>query len=195
MGIKTNIKIPQPEEYPGLVDLWAAAVRSTHDFLREPDFQAIKELVGSTYLPAMRLYGFYYSASETAGRRDLSFGAAVLSRQDAFPENGLCAGFIGHSDVSETALRRLPDAGFAQIPAVQVEMLFVDPAFQRRGIGRALLDYSGAMYPSLFLDVNEQNRAGVCFYQKYGFQILARSAKDGQGRPYPLLHLWRRPRS
>ena len=29
------------------------------------------------------------------------------------------------------------------------------------------------------------------FYERVGFRVTGRSAKDGEGRPYPLLHLVR----
>jgi putative acetyltransferase len=38
-------------------------------------------------------------------------------------------------------------------------------------------------------DVNEQNGQAVGFYKRMGFTATGRSPLDGQGRPYPLLHL------
>lgn len=40
-----------------------------------------------------------------------------------------------------------------------------------------------------FVDVNEQNEQGVEFYRHMGFHVINRSEYDGQGRPFPLLHL------
>ena len=39
------------------------------------------------------------------------------------------------------------------------------------------------------LDVNEQNPQALAFYQRMGFQVVGRSAVDGQGNPFPLLHM------
>jgi putative acetyltransferase len=39
------------------------------------------------------------------------------------------------------------------------------------------------------VDVNEQNTKAVGFYERIGFKRTGRSRLDGQGRPYPLLHL------
>ena len=39
------------------------------------------------------------------------------------------------------------------------------------------------------LDVNEQNPQAYCFYQKQGFKKYSRSELDGQGNPFPVLHL------
>lgn len=179
MDADAHIKKPVPAEYPALVNIWAAAVRATHDFLNESDFQDIQARLADTYFPAVELYGFYSPDVDTAGLA----GSAVL------PENGLCAGFMGLSDVGDESEKRLSAAGLPRVTARQVEMLFVDPAFQRRGIGRALLDFARRSWPCLLLDVNEQNGAATQFYFKYGFTAIGRSELDGQGRPYPLLHL------
>jgi putative acetyltransferase len=40
-------------------------------------------------------------------------------------------------------------------------------------------------------DVNEQNAQAVGFYEHMGFTRTGRSPLDGQGRPYPLIHLAR----
>ena len=179
MDADAYIKKPVPAEYPVLVNIWAAAVRATHDFLREADFQDIRACLADTYFPAVELYGFYYADAAAAGLA----GSAVL------PENGLCAGFMGLSDVDEETVMKLVATNGQHTPTRQVEMLFVDPAFQRRGIGRALLDFARRRWPCLLLDVNEQNGAAAQFYFKYGFTAIGRSELDGQGRPYPLLHL------
>jgi putative acetyltransferase len=42
------------------------------------------------------------------------------------------------------------------------------------------------------VDVNEQNPAAVGFYEALGFVVVSRSPVDGDGRPFPLLHM-RRP--
>ena len=39
------------------------------------------------------------------------------------------------------------------------------------------------------VDVNEQNPQAYCFYQKRGFKKYSRSELDGQGNPFPVLHL------
>lgn len=73
--------------------------------------------------------------------------------------------------------------------AVSVEMLFINPAWHRRGIGRALLDHAKSLGSPVILDVNEQNGGAVAFYLKQGFEITGRSPLDASGKPYPLLHL------
>lgn len=39
------------------------------------------------------------------------------------------------------------------------------------------------------VDVNEQNEQALGFYQHIGFSVTGRSPVDGQGKPYPLLHM------
>lgn len=83
-------------------------------------------------------------------------------------------------------------AGFIGCNGAQVEMLFVEPRCFRHGVGRALLEHARALHPRLTLDVNEQNPQALAFYERQGFRVVGRSALDGQGNPYPLLHMeWR----
>lgn len=96
----------------------------------------------------------------------------------AGPDGG-CLGFMG--------IAREPDSSGSR-----VEMLFVHPARQRTGVGRALLQYAKNMAKALCLDVNEQNPGALAFYLSQGFEISGRSPLDSSGWPYPLLHLcWR----
>lgn len=190
MNFASHIKKPERAEYPALTAVWAAAVRATHHFLSETDFQDIHAQVCNKYLPAMDLYAFYYPDPMAAGLGRTVADCAAWPGKGTLPENGLCAGFIGRSAITPDAAARLAQAGLAHVPAIQVDTLFVDPVFHRRGIGRALLDFTRRDYPCIFLDVNEQNSAAAHFYARYGFTTIGRSELDGQGRPYPLLHLY-----
>ena len=87
--------------------------------------------------------------------------------------------------------------GFAGSRERQIEMLFVDPPAFRRGVGAALLRHALAHLPPpddapARLDVNESNEPALRFYQAQGFTVAGRSPLDGEGRPYPLLHLEKR---
>jgi putative acetyltransferase len=81
--------------------------------------------------------------------------------------------------------------GWIGVHGTQVEALFVDPAAHRRGVGTALLDAATAGMAPVTLDVNEQNPAALAFYRRRGFVVVGRSELDGDGRPFPLLHLRR----
>lgn len=83
--------------------------------------------------------------------------------------------------------------GFAGTAEGKTEMLFVDPEWHGRGIGRRLMEHAIAA-GCLEVDVNEQNEGAVRFYERLGFEQFDRSERDPTGRPYPLLHLrLRRP--
>lgn len=71
----------------------------------------------------------------------------------------------------------------------QIEMLFVHPAAQGKGIGRRCLQYARQQKGLRRVDVNEQNPAGRAFYRHLGFRVVGRSETDGFGRPFPILHL------
>jgi putative acetyltransferase len=79
--------------------------------------------------------------------------------------------------------------GFAGVAGDKLEMLFVDPAAHGRGVGRRLLAHAVAQLGARAVDVNEQNPRGVGFYRHVGAAVIGRSEVDGEGRPFPLLHL------
>lgn len=87
--------------------------------------------------------------------------------------------------------------GFVGSRERSIEMLFLDPGVFRRGIGTALLQHACACLPPpddapVRLDVNEANEPALRFYLAQGFTVIGRSPLDGDGRPYPLLHMERR---
>ena len=79
--------------------------------------------------------------------------------------------------------------GFAGVAAGKIEMLFIDPAHRRQGLGKRLLRYAMEHLNADELDVNEQNPQALGFYFKQGFEVIGRSEVDGMGQPYPLLHM------
>lgn len=73
-----------------------------------------------------------------------------------------------------------------------VEALFIDPDHRGRGGGGALIAHAARMATGpLKVDVNEQNPAARGFYEAQGFEVVGRSPTDGEGRPFPLLHMSR----
>lgn len=79
--------------------------------------------------------------------------------------------------------------GFMLVNDAHMDALFIDPAWHGKGVGRALVEHGLSLHPSMTTDVNEQNDGAAAFYQRMGFAPVARSDRDGQGRPYPLIHL------
>ncbi|MFP5426437.1 MAG: GNAT family N-acetyltransferase [Gammaproteobacteria bacterium] len=84
--------------------------------------------------------------------------------------------------------------GFAGVANGRVDMLFVAPEQRGKGVGKRLLHYAIDELNAERLDVNEQNPQALGFYLHEGFEIVGRSATDGLGQPYPLLHLQLQPR-
>lgn len=133
-----------PVEYPSLVEIWRSAVRATHDFLEESDFDRIESNLASAYLPAVSLI-----VAERAGG----------------------------------------PVGFAGIVEGNLEMLFVTDEARGEGIGTKLLNEAITEFGVTRVDVNEQNSGACCFYLSRGFERVGRDELDGDGRPYPTLHL------
>ena len=86
--------------------------------------------------------------------------------------------------VSETLVyvcdRRV--AGFLSMLGNEVGGLFVDPDYQQRGIGRALLDEARKARSVLELSVFAENRRGQLFYLAYGFEVVGRQTNQETGR-------------
>lgn len=79
--------------------------------------------------------------------------------------------------------------GFVGVAEEKIEMLFIDPAWRGKGIGRRLLNHAVERMGATLVDVNEQNEQAVGFYLRMGFEIERRSEVDGMGKPFPLLHM------
>ncbi len=98
------------------------------------------------------------------------------------------------------ALRKIPSltvatnqtgrpVGFSGVEDGKIEMLFLAPTARRTGLGRRLVAHAVDTGNANRLDVNEQNVQAVGFYKHLGFTVVGRSDVDGQGLPFPLLHL------
>lgn len=144
-GQAVNIRASHgPAEYPALVEIWRSAVRATHDFLEESDFQRIESNLASAYLPAVSL---------------------IVAERTGGP------------------------VGFAGIVGGNLEMLFVTDEARGEGIGTRLLNEAITEFGVTRVDVNEQNSGACGFYLSRGFAQVGRDELDGDGRPYPTLHL------
>jgi putative acetyltransferase len=81
--------------------------------------------------------------------------------------------------------------GFLVMEGTEIDALFVDPEFHGQGYGSRLLDQALTLSPNATVDASEQAANALPFYLSRGFSIVGRSETDGQGRPYPLIHLAR----
>ncbi len=79
--------------------------------------------------------------------------------------------------------------GFMLLCEGHMEALFIDPASKGQGVGTQLVRWALRRHPQLTTDVNAQNLQAMAFYRALGFVETGRSPLDGQGRPYPLVHL------
>lgn len=99
------------------------------------------------------------------------------------------AAFLPHAPLTLAVDTADQPVGFMFVDEGHLEALFVDPACHGTGIGRTLVMQALAENPGLYVDVNAQNAGAHAFYGRLGFIETGRSALDGQGRPYPLIHL------
>ena len=79
--------------------------------------------------------------------------------------------------------------GFCGVHDGNIEMLFIAPEARGCGVGRRLVAHAIDRQGAARVDVNEQNAQALGFYQRMGFVVTGRSPLDGQGKPYPLLHM------
>jgi putative acetyltransferase len=63
------------------------------------------------------------------------------------------------------------------------------PKYIGKGLGKKLTDFAISKLNADKVDVNEQNTQAVKFYEKLGFKAYERTAKDDQGKDYPLLRM------
>ena len=80
-------------------------------------------------------------------------------------------------------------AAFMGLSDELIEMLFVHPEEQGKGLGKRLIQYALQETPIRKVDVNEQNTTALHFYQHLGFQVIGRDETDSSNKPFPILHL------
>ena len=70
-------------------------------------------------------------------------------------------------------------AGFLGVSTEEIEMLFVDPLYIGKGVGKALLLFALNQLKLTQVSVNEENTKALDFYKHFGFNITNRSLIDG----------------
>ena len=80
-------------------------------------------------------------------------------------------------------------AAFMGLSDELIEMLFVHPEEQGKGLGKRLIQFALQETPIRKVDVNEQNTTALQFYQHLGFQVIGRDETDSSHKPFPILHL------
>lgn len=71
--------------------------------------------------------------------------------------------------------------GFISLLGNEVGAIFVEPAFHRSGIGRALMDRAQALRGELEVEVFQSNLLGRAFYAKLGFEMMHHKVHDQTG--------------
>jgi putative acetyltransferase len=79
--------------------------------------------------------------------------------------------------------------GFCGVHEGSIEMLFISPDARGKGVGSLLATHAIKEQGATKVEVNEQNEQAKGFYLHIGFSVIGRSAVDGQGKAYPLLHM------
>lgn len=79
--------------------------------------------------------------------------------------------------------------GFIGINKKSIQMLFIHPDARGKGLGKTLIDFARDKHGVNTVDVNEQNKQAVGFYEKLGFVTYERSEQDGAGKPFPILSM------
>ncbi|KMQ58404.1 GCN5 family acetyltransferase [Chryseobacterium angstadtii] len=51
-----SIRLAQAEDYNRIMEVWESAVKATHNFLAEEDFNYFKEVIPRDYLPNLEVY-------------------------------------------------------------------------------------------------------------------------------------------
>lgn len=95
--------------------------------------------------------------------------------------NGGALAWLGDRAVGSLRLAPRPKS-------LHVRRLAVDPAFQRRGVGRALISWAEAEgrrrgYDQLTLGVRLALPAVLEFYRRLGYDVVAEHAHPGYDRP------------
>lgn len=79
--------------------------------------------------------------------------------------------------------------GFIVIHSEKIEMLFLNPEYIGKGLGKQLIDFAFSNFDINYVYVNEQNPKATEFYKKIGFETFDRTEKDDMGKPYPILKM------
>jgi putative acetyltransferase len=141
----------RPDDLASVLDVWSRSAREAYDFLDEPFFAAEADAIEHEWMPVAETWVFETGAFETG---------------------------ISETGVSETDARVV---GFIALLDHEVGGFFVDPAWQGRGVGRALMDHARELKGALELGVFAENAKGRRFYERYGFVLDGEQIEEQTG--------------
>jgi ribosomal protein S18 acetylase RimI-like enzyme len=124
----------------------------------------------------VQAYGSYSPADDLAAHVRAFFGHDYVAAELQKPEVRYTMARDGDAIAGFVKIRR--DVTPDEIPAadaIEVQQLYVDSAWQRRGVGRALMDWAvaaarGQGCAGLWLSVWQDADWATAFYERYGFR-------------------------
>lgn len=138
--------VEQCRDYAALTEVWAAAVKATHGFLREEDFEFYRRRLPADYMPAVDVYAL----RDAAGRWCAFIGLGEDSVEMLFVRPDMMGRGCGS---------RLLEFAVAHRRIRKVDVNEQNPralAFYRRHgfrvVGRDAADGAGKPYPILHLE-------------------------------------------
>jgi ribosomal protein S18 acetylase RimI-like enzyme len=133
------------------------------------EVQEIKRVLNETWLDT---YGSFLSPNTIEQATSVWHNPERLASQIQNPN-----AYFGVAKDKEKTILGLVTARKQDDDTVVIDRLYVTPQYQRRGIGSMLLEESITTFPGiarLILEVEEQNKVGLSFYQKQGFREISR---------------------
>jgi ribosomal protein S18 acetylase RimI-like enzyme len=165
------------EDHQAIQRVWWRSVQNSHPAFIPQDYLLRLWDQFPTFLEHVDLYKYVLEPTDPANQH-------VHPVDERGDEMAAFMGVSRPADLLERILQASPKRGRA------LEMLFVDPAYMRQGIGRQLVRHAIHHLHVSTVCVNEQNKAAVDFYLRNGFPlVLQRSEVDAAGEPYPTLTL------
>jgi ribosomal protein S18 acetylase RimI-like enzyme len=149
------------------------------------DLPAIQQLLHETWHATYRAT---YSAATIDRISEAWHDPKTLRRELADP-----GGFFAVAREADGVIVGVVTAKYhAAKGLVSLGRLYVLPAFQRRGCGRALLDAALEAFPGadrIRLCVEQSNRVGHAFWVKQGFQAIRTREEDVAGTVMPVVDM------
>ncbi|MEM9778126.1 MAG: GNAT family N-acetyltransferase, partial [Chloroflexota bacterium] len=74
-------------------------------------------------------------------------------------------------------------AGFIYLLDNVVGGIFVHPDWQRKGVGKLLMDQACSVHDTLELEMFKANSQAIAFYNKYGFRVTSERHDEATNQP------------
>jgi len=71
--------------------------------------------------------------------------------------------------------------GFIAMIDEEIGGLFLDPSQQGKGMGRQMVDHVVSLKGPLTVEVFKDNKIGLPFYKRYGFEVIGEGVFDATG--------------